>query len=94
MDRPPRDLAEDRLIDGPLIRYSYLIAGMAEVGSIFCYKQGSLLGGAGQGHARPLIRYSCLVAGMAEVGGAHPRKWRLLEVLRESWLAFWGKLVI
>ncbi|GBF90642.1 p-type atpase [Raphidocelis subcapitata] len=28
MDRPPRDLAEDRLIDGPLIRYAYLIAGM------------------------------------------------------------------
>lgn len=30
MDRPPRDLSEDRLVDGPLIRYSYLIAGMAQ----------------------------------------------------------------
>jgi sodium/potassium-transporting ATPase subunit alpha len=31
MERPPRDLGEDRLIDGPLIRYAYLIAGMTEV---------------------------------------------------------------
>ncbi|KAI8473316.1 MAG: hypothetical protein J3K34DRAFT_518987 [Monoraphidium minutum] len=34
MARPPRDLLEDRLVDGPLIRYSYLIAGMAQ--AVFC----------------------------------------------------------
>jgi hypothetical protein len=34
MDRPPRDLSEDRLIDGPLIRYAYLIAGMWQVGLV------------------------------------------------------------
>lgn len=31
MDRPPRDLKRDRLINGPLLRYSYLIAGVMTV---------------------------------------------------------------
>lgn len=45
MDRPPRDLSEDRLIDGTLIRYAYLIAGMAQVcGQLHCAR--SVLGGA------------------------------------------------
>lgn len=32
MDRPPRDLAVDRLINGTIIRYAYLVAGMIEAG--------------------------------------------------------------
>lgn len=31
MERPPRDLTRDRLINGPLLRYSYLIAGILTV---------------------------------------------------------------
>lgn len=31
MERPPRDLTRDRLIDGPLLRYAYLIAGVMTV---------------------------------------------------------------
>lgn len=31
MDRPPRDLTRDRLINGPLLRYAYLIAGVLTV---------------------------------------------------------------
>ena len=32
MDRPPRDTETDRLISGPLLRYSYLIVGVMEAG--------------------------------------------------------------
>lgn len=31
MDRSPRDNATDRLVDGPLLRYSYLIYGIITV---------------------------------------------------------------
>lgn len=31
MERPPRDLTRDRLINGPLLRYSYLTAGILTV---------------------------------------------------------------
>lgn len=31
MDRPPRDLTRDRLVNGPLLRYAYLIAGIMTV---------------------------------------------------------------
>lgn len=31
MDRSPRDNATDRLVDGPLLRYSYLIYGILTV---------------------------------------------------------------
>jgi sodium/potassium-transporting ATPase subunit alpha len=31
MERPPRDLTRDRLVNGPLLRYSYLIAGTMTV---------------------------------------------------------------
>lgn len=33
MERPPRDLTRDRLINGPLLRYAYLIAGVLTVRS-------------------------------------------------------------
>lgn len=31
MERPPRDLTRDRLINGPLLRYAYLVAGILNV---------------------------------------------------------------
>lgn len=31
MDRPPRESSKDRLVDGPLLRYSYLIYGILTV---------------------------------------------------------------
>jgi sodium/potassium-transporting ATPase subunit alpha len=32
MRRPPRDIKKDRLVDGRLLRYSYLIVGLLETG--------------------------------------------------------------
>jgi sodium/potassium-transporting ATPase subunit alpha len=31
MERPPRDMTRDRLVDGPLLRYAYLVAGVLNV---------------------------------------------------------------
>ena len=46
MNRPPRDTESDRLISGALLRYSYLIAGIMEVGS----------GGGGEGGPGGVLR--------------------------------------
>lgn len=35
MDRPPRDNAKDRLVDGSLLRYSYLVYGLITVCSAY-----------------------------------------------------------
>jgi hypothetical protein len=42
MDRPPRDLKRDRLINGPLLRYSYLIAGIVVVRVCVCARARAL----------------------------------------------------
>lgn len=44
MERPPRDAARDRLISGPLLRYSYLLYGVVTVRGSAAAAQGTARG--------------------------------------------------
>jgi sodium/potassium-transporting ATPase subunit alpha len=53
MERPPRDMTRDRLINGPLLRYSYLIVGVVEVNGRLFFLIAQLCGQ--QDHCRQLM---------------------------------------